>query len=102
MRKAIAVFAICGQAHAQDIGSAQQGLALARAQCSECHRVEGSGPSPSPGAPGFVHIANTPGMTSAALVATLRTSHRTMPNIIIKDNDVGDLVAYMQSLKRKE
>jgi len=95
----LAVFAICGQAQAQEPGSVQDGLRLARTQCSECHRVDRTGRSPKPDAPSFEEIADTPGMTRTALLAALRTSHATMPNIIIKDSDVDDLVAYILSLK---
>jgi hypothetical protein len=59
-----------------------QGVRLARAQCAECHLV--AGPSPNPAAPTFEHIANIPGITGMALTAALRTSHGTMPNVIIK------------------
>ena len=38
-------------------------------------------------------------MTRAALTAALRTSHETMPNVIIEGADIGDLVAYILSLK---
>jgi hypothetical protein len=58
-----------------------------------------AGRSSNAAAPSFERIANVPGMTSAALTAALRTSHETMPNVIIKGNDIGDLVAYILSLK---
>ena len=96
----IATFAAVGYAHAQEIGSAQQGLRLAQSQCTECHLVERGGRSPRVDAPTFEEIANTGGMTSAALIAALRTSHKTMPNIIIKDSDLGDFIAYIVSLRR--
>lgn len=87
-------------AQAQELGSAQQGLRLARAQCAECHLVDKvADRSSNAAAPSFERIANVPGMTSAALTAALRTSHETMPNVIIKGNDMGDLVAYILSLK---
>ena len=90
-------------AWAQSIGSPSQGLRLARTQCAECHLVEkGSGPSPNPAAPTFEDIANIRGMTSTALTAALRTSHDTMPNVIIKDNDKADVVAYILSLKESD
>jgi hypothetical protein len=38
-------------------------------------------------------------MTTMALTAALRTSHRTMPNVIIHSSDISDLVAYILSLK---
>jgi mono/diheme cytochrome c family protein len=92
--------ATVGVAQAQELGGAQQGLRLARAQCSECHLVDKvAGRSSNAAAPSFERIANVPGMTSAALTAALRTSHETMPNVVIKGNDIGDLVAYILSLK---
>jgi mono/diheme cytochrome c family protein len=89
-----------GAAQAQSIGNPRQGLRLARVQCAECHLVEkGQGESPDPAAPTFEHIANISGMTSMALTAALRTSHGTMPNVIIPSSDISDLVAYILSLK---
>ncbi|HXX51572.1 MAG TPA: cytochrome c [Xanthobacteraceae bacterium] len=98
----LAVFlAMCPvAAQAQAIGSPQQGLKIARAICAECHLVDKvPGRSPNADAPTFEHIANVPGMTSTALIAALRTSHETMPNVIIKGSDMSDLVAYILSLK---
>jgi mono/diheme cytochrome c family protein len=101
------IIAICvaaiGAAQAQSIGSPGQGLTLARAQCAECHLVDKvPGRSPNPAAPTFEHIANISGMTSMALTAALRTSHGTMPNVIIPSSDISDLVAYILSLKQKD
>lgn len=98
------IIALCvpamGAAQAQSVVSPSQGLRLARMQCAECHLVEkGSGLSPNPAAPTFQDIANIRGMTGAALTAALRTSHETMPNVIINGADTGDLVAYILSLK---
>jgi len=92
--------AILGGVQAQEMGSVRQGFRLARGQCAECHLVDKvPGRSPNPAAPTFESIANVTGMTSAALTAALRTSHGTMPNVIIKGGDMGDLVAYILSLK---
>ncbi len=100
-RLILAVWALMtGGAQAQELGDVAQGLRLARAACSECHLVEKvAGRSTNPAAPTFAHIANVTGMTSIALTAALRTSHETMPNVIIKGSDVGNLVAYILSLK---
>jgi len=38
-------------------------------------------------------------MTAVALTVALRTAHRTMPNIIVKNTELVDLVAYVLSLK---
>ena len=44
-------------------------------------------------------IASIPGMTAIALSATLNTSHRTMPNIVLAAEEQADLIAYILSLK---
>jgi mono/diheme cytochrome c family protein len=99
----VAAFAIVGTAsgaHAQSAGDAAKGRAFAQQICSECHNIEkGQRPSPNGLAPNFETIAGTPGLTAIALTAALRTSHRTMPNIIIPDDDLRDVVAYVLSLK---
>jgi mono/diheme cytochrome c family protein len=95
-----ALWVATGTAQAQYVGSPGQGFRLARVQCAECHLLEkGEGHSPNLAAPAFEHIANIPGMTAMALTAALRTSHGTMPNVIIKGSDIGDLAAYILSLK---
>ena len=90
-------------AEGQEIGSPRQGQQVARAQCAECHLVDKvENRSPNADVPSFGRIANTPGMTSAALIAALRTSHKTMPNVIIKASNLRDIVAYILSLKDKD
>jgi mono/diheme cytochrome c family protein len=93
-------FTICSL-QAQEVGNANEGLRIARAVCAECHLVDKlPGQSPNLIAPTFEHIANTPGMNSAALTAALRTSHESMPNIIIKGSDLSDIIAYVLSLRK--
>jgi mono/diheme cytochrome c family protein len=90
-----------GSLQAQEVGNANEGLRIARAVCAECHLVDKlPGQSPNLIAPTFEHIANTPGMNSAALTAALRTSHESMPNIIIKGSDLSDIIAYVLSLRK--
>jgi hypothetical protein len=38
-------------------------------------------------------------MTSIALSATLNTSHRAMPNIMLEADEQADIIAYILSLK---
>ncbi len=97
------ILVAASSAHAQQSGSVQRGLKLARQICSQCHLVvKEPGRSTNPAAPTFATIANTKGMTSAALRSVLRTSHRTMPNIIIKGDDINNIVAYILSLKESD
>jgi mono/diheme cytochrome c family protein len=91
-----------GNLRAQEVGNSDQGLRIARAVCAECHLVDKVPGEQSPNliAPTFEHIANTPGMNSTALTAALRTSHESMPNIIIKGSDLDDVIAYVLSLRK--
>ena len=87
-------------AKAQQLGGVAQGHRLAQRICAQCHLVDDvSGRSNNAAAPRFVMIANIPGLTNAKLIAMLQTSHRTMPNIVIKGGDLDDIVAYIRSLK---
>jgi mono/diheme cytochrome c family protein len=96
-------FAAAVVARAQAIGNPREGLKVARAMCAECHLVDKvPGRSPNAAAPAFESIANVSGMTSAALIAALSTSHETMPNVIIKGSDMNDIVAYILSLKDRD
>jgi hypothetical protein len=61
-----------------------------------------SGRSPNANAPTFEAIAKIPGMTIMALSAALQTSHRTMPNIVIKGDDRVNVIAYILSLKERD
>jgi mono/diheme cytochrome c family protein len=100
---ATVAFAIAGAvsgAYAQSAGDAAKGRAFAQQICSECHNIDkGQRPSPNGLAPNFETIARTPGLTAIALTAALRTSHRTMPNIIIADDDLRNVAAYVLSLQ---
>ncbi len=85
---------------AQEVGDPQEGSAFAQRVCAACHAVEHGQPSsPNPQAPTFDAIAKTPGITEMALYAFLRTSHNTMPNLILKPDDISNVVAYLLSMK---
>jgi mono/diheme cytochrome c family protein len=91
-----------GNLRAQEVGNPNQGLRIARTQCAECHLVENMvGFSPNRDAPPFEKIANIPGMSSAALSAALQTSHKRMPNVIIKGSDLSDVISYILSLNER-
>jgi mono/diheme cytochrome c family protein len=95
-----AIIVSAATAQAAQIGSVEQGLAIARARCVECHLiVKESGHSTNEKAPTFARIANIPGMTAAALRAALNTSHSTMPNLVITDDDADSIIAYILSLR---
>jgi mono/diheme cytochrome c family protein len=86
---------------AQHISDIRQGRQLALDVCSSCHAVHADQPrSPLATAPSFEEIANTPGMTAAALNFWLTAHvHRTMPLIILSPQQVRDVSAYILSLR---
>jgi mono/diheme cytochrome c family protein len=87
---------------AQERGDTRKGRSFARRVCAECHAVLPSKTiSPNAKAPTFKAVANTPGMTATALAVWLRTSHPTMPNLIIDPEDMDDVIAYILSLRDK-
>jgi mono/diheme cytochrome c family protein len=87
-------------ASAQDIGNAKLGQEYAGRVCVECHEVEPKGEiSPNPDAPSFQSVADTPGMSARALAVWLQTSHPSMPNLIIKPDDMDNVIAYIMSLR---
>jgi mono/diheme cytochrome c family protein len=84
--------------HAGDPGSRGEGLV--RAWCLQCHTV--GGPS------GVLHpefdlaaIARMPSTTQMSLRAFLQSSHRSMPNLVLKPQDRDDIIAYILSLRRE-
>jgi hypothetical protein len=65
-----------------------------------CHAVGPLGGSARPDLD-FQAIARMPSTTELSLRVFLQSSHRGMPNIIVKGRDLDDIVAYIVSLKRK-
>ncbi|MEJ2376099.1 MAG: cytochrome c [Pseudolabrys sp.] len=97
---AVAFVMYVATAQAAQVGSAERGLRIVREQCAECHLLgKEKGLSTNLQASTFAKIANTPGMTAAALRVALSTSHRSMPNIIIKSDDADSIIAYILSLR---
>jgi len=85
---------------AAEVGSVEEGRTIARAQCAECHLIgKEQGLSTNLSAPTFMEIANTPGMTAAALKVALNRPHELMPNIIVKGETADSLIAYILSLR---
>ena len=80
-------------------GAAPRGESLAQSWCSQCHAVKPDQSSANPAAPRFSDVAAEPSMTEYALRAFLKTPHPTMPNIMMKPDDLDDIVSYILSLK---
>jgi mono/diheme cytochrome c family protein len=96
----LAALLIAAPALAQERGDAARGLAYAKAVCAECHETSaGHFDSPTPEALPFQDIANAEGMTEIALFAFFRTSHASMPNLVIPPEHIADLTAYLLSIR---
>lgn len=84
----------------QGPGDVDRGHALARRTCIECHRVEkgqkSGGRSP---AKSFQEIADNTARTALSLRVFFRTPHRDMPDFLLTEAEMDDLIAYIHSLK---
>jgi len=76
-----------------------RGRALAEQQCSECHGVKRGERSPYEGVSSFTEIATEPTIADDGLREFLQTSHPPRPHLIIKPDDIDDLVSYIASLR---
>jgi mono/diheme cytochrome c family protein len=80
-------------------GSASQGHRLAEAWCKPCHAIEPHTAGISNQAPSFEAIANRHGTTALSLKVFLKTSHTSMPNLLIAPDQADALANYILSLK---
>ena len=80
-------------------GDPRRGFAVAQDICAACHAVRKGQHSSNPDAPSFETIAAVPGMTTIALQAALQTSHKSMPNLILPEDDRANVVTYIMSLR---
>ena len=89
-------------AFSQVIGDTELGRQYAEAVCSDCHAVHAHQiDSLVEQATPFQIVADASGMTANALTAWLQTSHPTMPNIIMSDEEMHNVIEYILSLKTK-
>lgn len=90
-------------AFAESGGDLNSGATIALTTCASCHAVRrGQLRSPNPMAPNFTDIATTLGMTDRALRVWLQTSHPTMPNVVLTNQERDDVVTYIMSLKSRD
>jgi mono/diheme cytochrome c family protein len=100
IRALLVIAAILVLASPEDAkADAARGQGLAEQWCSQCHGVRPSQPSANSDAPSFSAIAAEPSATQYALRTFLRVPHPTMPNFILKPDDIDDIVGYITSLK---
>lgn len=87
-------------AEAAKLGDPKTGQVYAQTHCAGCHSISrGGSESAVAAATPFQMIADTGGITRTALYVFFRTPHPTMPNLIVKDDDLDNVIAYILSLK---
>lgn len=82
------------------MGDRDAGYALAKTACVRCHRIgrEEETPKLYP-ATAFQEIANRPSSTELSLRVFLKLPHQDMPNLILTDTEIDNVVAYILGLK---
>jgi mono/diheme cytochrome c family protein len=90
-------------AQAATLGDPKAGQEFAQTHCASCHSIEPDGnKSPVNEATPFQAVADTGGITRTALIVFFRSPHVTMPNLIVRGDDVDNVIAYILSLKKKK
>ena len=80
-------------AFGQELGDSAAGRQLAEAKCLRCHGAVNSK------APAFSAVAAMPSTTARSLSVFLRTSHPTMPNLMLSNKERDDVIAFILSLR---
>lgn len=82
----------------------EQGLALANRLCTNCHQTDTqkTGSTAPVGSPTFATIANKPDQTFERVVGMMLQPHQPMPDIQLTREEILNLVAYLDSLRRKD
>ena len=85
---------------AVELGSPGPGEAIALEICSDCHIVSDRQVRFHIfGLPSFSEIANDPKRTEFWIRTFMRTPHFEMPNYTLNDDQLDNLIAYIQKLK---
>lgn len=89
-------------ADAQEVlpGDPWAGRAFVRENCAECHDVEREWDELAASyGPVFVDVAAAPGTTAIRLRVFLRSPHVEMPDFILTEQEIDDVISYILTLK---
>lgn len=82
-------------------GDAAAGRAIALQSCGGCHVVAERQLRPAmDGAPAFITLARDPAVTETSLRVFLQTPHARMPNLILTNREIDDVLSYILSMRR--
>lgn len=83
--------------------NADDGRKLAERFCTVCHVVSATTDSAVPvGPPPFSVIANKPGQTADHIKGVLIQPHAPMPDLQLTNDEIGNLLAYFQTLRKDQ
>ena len=96
-----AAIALAGTAEAQVHPDAKTGNKIAEKLCVGCHIVgaQAAGATVPADVPSFARIANKPGQTAASIAGAIVVPHPPMPQINLTREEIGDVAAYILTLK---
>lgn len=80
-------------------GNPDRGRGIAAGWCADCHALAADGPGK--GAPSFAAIAERFADDTEILAAIIAYPHPPMRNIGLKREDVGDMLAFIDSLRSR-
>lgn len=87
-------------ATSQEIFDVTAGDRLAHTLCNNCHVVDAGPVNRDDPVPSFTWTANKPGASATSITVWLSISHQRMPNVILTDDEIRQLSAYIMSLRR--
>jgi mono/diheme cytochrome c family protein len=81
---------------------AKTGKKIAEKLCVGCHIVgaEAAGAAVPADVPSFARIANVPGQTAKSIAGAIVVPHPPMPQIQLTREEIGDIAAYILTLKQ--
>jgi|JI10StandDraft_1071094.scaffolds.fasta_scaffold165184_3 mono/diheme cytochrome c family protein len=105
IKRAIPVFAMScvlaatSHVQAQDVGAGER---MAQTWCSNCHVVDAAQQKAgNDGVPSFPSIARRASTTQMSLTVFLSTPHGRMPDYSLTRTEIGNVAAYILSLRDK-
>ncbi|WP_338634176.1 cytochrome c [Afipia carboxidovorans] len=99
---AILAGGMIGSGWAMEDPAVQRGRTFARVHCAQCHSIDRVTESPLKIAPAFrtLHTRYPVETLAEALAEGISTGHPTMPEFRLDPDQVGDFIAFLQSLEK--
>lgn len=95
-----AILLLAGSPAPAQSPAAQRGLTFVRVHCAQCHAIDKASESPLTIAPAFrtLHLKYPLENLRRPLSEGITAAHPTMPQFRLDADQVGDVIAYLQTL----